>query len=108
MAREAIRQHYSVDLALAVARVESGMKQSARGARGEIGVFQIMPYHANGLDLRDTRNNIRRGIELLKKAQVQCSDMGKYYVICYNQGAKRRPRLPYLHPYYQLVTKAML
>lgn len=107
IAREAIRQHYSVDIALAVARVESGMKQSARGSKGEIGVFQIMPYNAKGMNILNTKSNIRRGIELLKKYQSLCKDMGKYYVICYNQGPSRRPNYPHLHPYFLHVTGAM-
>ncbi len=107
VAREAIRQHYSVDIALAVARVESGMKQSARGSKGEIGVFQIMPYNSNGMNIRDARYNIKRGIELLRQSEAQCADMGKYYVICYNQGGNRRPKFPQLHPYYLHVTQAM-
>lgn len=107
IAREAIKQHYSVDIALAVARVESGMKQSARGSKGEIGVFQIMRHNANGGNLSDRRYNIRRGIELLRQSESQCADMGKYYVICYNQGSRRRPNHPHLHPYYLHVTQAM-
>jgi len=107
IAKEAIHQHFSVDVALAVAKVESGMKQSARGSRGEIGLFQIMPANANHMNILNVKNNIRRGIELLKEYESLCSDMGKYYVICYNQGGNRRPKFPQLHPYYLHVSQAM-
>lgn len=110
IAREAIIQGVSVDLALAVAEVESGFIPTAVGKKGEIGLFQIMPYHAshaNGKSLHDIKSNIKVGVWLLKVSLDKCADMGKYAVICYNNGVNRRPKYPYLNNYYLKIAKAM-
>jgi soluble lytic murein transglycosylase-like protein len=107
IAKEAIHQGVSVDLALAVARVESGMKHQVRGKRGEIGLFQIMPYHAKEAELLSIKGNIKIGVGLLKIALQKCNDMGEMEVICYNNGVNRRPKYPHLHPYYRKVMEAM-
>ncbi len=54
-------------LALAVAKQESGYNQSARGAAGEVGVFQLMPGTAAGLgvDPYDLAQNVQGGISYL-------------------------------------------
>lgn len=120
IAKEAIKQHVSVDLALAVAKIESGLNPMAVGKKGEIGLFQVMPYHYSLVHgktkdaikdtiktrydaLHDIRTNIRIGISLLKKMSIQCADMGPYWVICYNQGLKKRPKHPFEHPYYRKI-----
>lgn len=56
-------------LALAVAKQESGYNQSARGAAGEIGVFQLMPGTAAGLgvDPYDLSSNVRGGVTYLSQ-----------------------------------------
>ena len=46
-----------------IAKCESNLKQSARGALGEIGVFQVMPFHQvtaskYGLDVRKIGDNV--------------------------------------------------
>lgn len=62
---------YGVDpsLALAVAQQESGLNQSARGSKGEVGVFQLMPGTAAslGVDPYSLSDNIRGGIMYLKQ-----------------------------------------
>lgn len=92
-------------VAVAVATVESSLIPTAVGKHGEIGLFQIMPYHGAVERLHDTETNILLGIGLLKNALTKCADMGKYAVICYNQGSRRRPKHPEKHPYYLKVSK---
>ena len=104
--KEAIKQGISVDLALAVARVESNFNPKAKGTKGEIGLYQIMPYHTK-LNLWDVKTNIKFGIYLLKQFSIKCADMGNYWVICFNNGVNRRPKYPNLHPYYQRILWAL-
>lgn len=101
--QEATRQGIDPKLALAVAKVESNLNPEARGAIGEIGLFQIHPkyaipavYHPEG--------NIRYGIQQLVYWQKNCPV--KEFVICYNQGF-RKPKYPQLHPYFKKVMSAM-
>ncbi len=107
IAREAIKQNVSVDLALAVAKVESNYNPKAVGSHGEIGLFQIMPYHAIGKRLNDLQTNIKVGVTILHQSLIKCADMGQYAVICYNAGTRRRPKHPHLNAYYLKITKAM-
>jgi Transglycosylase SLT domain len=53
--------------ALAVAKQESGFNQAAVGSSGEIGVFQLMPATAAGLnvDPTDLSQNVQGGVSLL-------------------------------------------
>lgn len=107
IAKEAIRQHVSVDLALAIAKIESNFNPTAVGGKGEIGLFQIMPYNAPKAALFNPKVNITIGIGLLKKMSIKCADMGDYWVVCYNNGSNRRPRFPYLHPYWKKLVVAL-
>ena len=69
---------YGVDpaIALAVAQRESSFNQGARGAAGEVGVFQLMPATARGLnvDPYDQTANINGGISLLAQLYNQFGD----------------------------------
>lgn len=64
---EAQAQGVSPALALEVAIQESNLSQSARGSRGEIGIFQLMPATAAvlGVDPTNAAQNIRGGIRYL-------------------------------------------
>lgn len=55
------------NIALAVARRESGLNPDAIGSSGEIGIFQLMPATANMLNVDpfDSHQNIYGGISLL-------------------------------------------
>jgi soluble lytic murein transglycosylase-like protein len=74
----ATAQRYGVppELALAVAKQESGYNQSARGAAGEIGVFQLMPGTAAGLgvDALDLGQNIDGGVRYLAQMLSRYGD----------------------------------
>lgn len=56
-------------LALAVARVESGFSQAAKGTSGEIGVMQLMPATAKslGVNPKSLDENILGGVTYLKQ-----------------------------------------
>ena len=101
--KEAIRQGFDPRLAESIARAESSLNPKAVSYVGAIGLFQVMPFHANGGDLREVNYNIKVGIKLLLKYKHQCADMGEAWIICYNQGPRRRPKHPLLHPYYKVV-----
>ncbi|SGO61368.1 putative peptidase, peptidase M23 family protein [Mycobacterium tuberculosis] len=58
---------YGVDPALiaAVIRQESDFDPEAGSHKGAQGLMQVMPFNAKGADLRDPRENIFRGTEIL-------------------------------------------
>ena len=64
---EAWRQGVPTELAIAVARRESNFDQAARGAAGEVGVFQLMPLTAAELRVNpyNLAQNIQGGVSYL-------------------------------------------
>lgn len=108
ISKEALKQGVSVDLAIAIAKVESNLITTAVGKYGEIGLFQVMPYHySQGHSKKDVRYNIQLGVGILKAYSVKCADMGNYWPICFNQGPSRRPQHPMSHPYYKKLVAVM-
>ena len=90
--QDQIRQtalRYGVDpaLALAVAQQESGINQGARGAAGEVGVFQLMPGTASelGVNPYNETENIEGGIAYLSRLYRQFGDWTKA-LAAYNGG----------------------
>jgi soluble lytic murein transglycosylase-like protein len=65
----AIAQGVPPSIALAVAQQESSFNPNARGAAGEIGLFQLMPATAAslGVDPTDVSQNISGGITFLSQ-----------------------------------------
>jgi soluble lytic murein transglycosylase-like protein len=84
---EALRQGVPPDIALRVAQVESGLNPNARGARGEIGIMQLMPGTAMelGVDPYDIMENIRGGIRYLRMMYERFGDWS-LAVAAYNAG----------------------
>ena len=74
-------------IALGVAKTESNFNQAAMGAKGEIGVFQLMPATAAGLGVNasDLLSNITGGVGLLKQLFDRFGDWGKA-LAAYNAG----------------------
>lgn len=99
----AVKYHVNPDIAVAVAKVESGLNPNAVGGLGELGVFQLRPlYH----DVRAgaTVNNIKVGLRYLAYVRNVCEeDYGSAWVNCFNHGPNRRVRYPTLFPYYRKV-----
>jgi hypothetical protein len=101
--REAVRQNFDGEIALAVAIVESNLNPSAIGPKGEYGLFQVRPEFTSVSKkaLLDAKTNAKVGIEKLKEFQQICPlKENLTWVICYNNGL-RKPRFPLLHPYYK-------
>jgi hypothetical protein len=65
----ATEQGVDPQLALAVAKVESGFSQAAKGSSGEIGVMQLMPATAKslGVNPKSLDENIFGGVTYLKQ-----------------------------------------
>lgn len=84
-----IANQYGVppSIALGVAKTESNFNQAAMGAKGEIGVFQLMPATAAGLGVNpsDLLSNITGGVGLLKQMFDRFGDWGKA-LAAYNAG----------------------
>ncbi len=88
---EAQRQGLDPNIALAVARQESGFNQAARGPGGEIGVFQLMPGTARDLGVNPLilMENIGGGIAYLKQGlNAFGGDLAKA-LAAYNAGIDR-------------------
>src|ERR1700677_2957938 len=104
--KEAIRQGVNPDIAVAIATVESNLNSHALGKNGDIGLFQIMPYHAKGRNLWVVKNNIRIGISIMRSCQ-ESSRSTPASIVCFNNGRSRHPKYPQLHPYYRKVMAAV-
>ena len=88
--QEALRQGVPPELALAVARRESGLNPYAVGAAGEVGLYQLMPGTALELGVNPAipAENIRGGISYLRQ---QHDRFGSWdlALAAYNAGAGR-------------------
>jgi len=105
--KTAIEEGIDPDLAVAIARVESGLDNRTIGKLGEVGVYQLRPeYHhvRNG----DLRSNVRTGIRYLRYVKEQCQPRyGSAWFICYNLGPNHQVKHPTKFPYYVRVKAAM-
>lgn len=106
IAKEARSQGVPVQVAIAVGKVESSLRQSAIGPFGEIGVFQIRPEFTDA-NIYDLKENIKEGVRQLAYWMQHCPvkhDVA--WVNCYNAGY-RNPKYPLLRPYVKKVIVAM-
>ena len=104
--KEAIRQGVDPDVAVAIAIVESNLNPRALGKKGDIGLFQVMPYNSGGKNLWIVKNNVSIGIKLLKICKINTTTRAEA-IVCYNNGLHRHPKYPELHPYYRKVVAAL-
>lgn len=75
-------------LALEVAITESSLNQNARGSKGEIGVFQILPATAQALGINpsDLQANIAAGVGLLATLLTTYGGDPQKALAAYNDG----------------------
>lgn len=81
-------------IALAVAQRESGVQQYDRqgkvkiGKAGEVGIFQIKPSTAPGVNLADPQQNIHAGVNELARLYRAFSGSWPLAIAAYNWGAQ--------------------
>ncbi len=78
----------SPELAIAVATRESGLNPNARGAAGEVGLFQLMPSTAAGLGVNpyDLSQNIAGGVLYLRQMLSRYNGDTRLALAAYNAG----------------------
>jgi len=94
IANEALRNGVDLNLARAVAWVESRGKQSARSPAGAIGVMQLMPATAQtlGVDAYDVVQNIAGGVRFLASLLERFGGDIDRALAAYNWGPSRVER----------------
>lgn len=102
IAKEARSMGVPVAVAIAVAKVESGLNMDVTGPFGEVGIFQIRPEYTNA-NIYDLKENIKEGVRQLAYWKQHCPVQESiFWVSCYNQGS-RKPKFPHLFPYVKKV-----
>lgn len=80
-------EHFDLDLALAIARQESGFRMSSISNAGAIGLMQLMPDTAKrfDVDICNPEDNVRGGIRYLQLLQKKYQNL-LYVLAAYNAG----------------------
>lgn len=94
-------------LLIAIAEVESKLDPKAKGALGEVGLFQLRPEFHKGVREGDVANNVRIAARYLALLSRTCrSTYGSAWFVCHNTGPNRARKLkePKQFKYYKLVT----
>lgn len=109
---EADKHGLDSTLLLSMARVESSFNPRARGAIGEVGLYQLRPEYF-GADASDCpRRNTATAARFLlwHKQRPACAKFGRYFFLCHNIGATKARKLSLTearnHPYTKKVEAA--
>jgi soluble lytic murein transglycosylase-like protein len=97
---------YDIDehLMEAIAKVESGFDSNAKGALGEIGLFQLRPEFHPSVVAGDDRSNVAAAALYLAQLRSRCTaEYGAAYWVCYNRGPSNKVKDPTRTKYYQAV-----
>lgn len=102
----------STNVVNAIIKVESDGNQMAVGKHGDSGLMQIRHQYVpeSQLQLLNSCANVKRGIELLRRAKNECAHKANNtWVICYNLGIKgaRRIKRPTSFIYYKKVMEEL-
>ena len=73
----ALANKVPVSLALAQARRESGFNTRARSRVGAVGLFQLMPFNAKGIDPYNARQNASRAMSIMRRHRVRFGSWGR-------------------------------
>lgn len=89
VSRESIRAGFDGRLVASIAFSESSFNERAEGARGEIGLMQVLPtgeasFLCKGLRIQRTRDNVRCALRILHRARTKCGPDPALYVSRYN------------------------
>lgn len=106
---------YGVDpqIAINVAKIESGLNPQAIGITHDLGLFQLNPKSFpkyTKKQLLDPELNVKLGIQYIAYVKKHCKHKEKYdYLSCYNAGIKKASNFKYprLFPYVKRITLAM-
>ena len=87
---QANEQGVDPQLALAVAKVESGFSQAAKSNKGAVGVMQLLPSTAKGLGVnpKNMDDNIRGGVMYLKEMLDLSDGDVRKALVAYNGGPR--------------------
>lgn len=87
---QANEQGVDPQLALAVAKVESGFSQAAKSNKGAVGVMQLLPSTAKGLGVnpKNMDDNIRGGVMYLKEMLDLSGGDVRKALVAYNGGPR--------------------
>jgi soluble lytic murein transglycosylase-like protein len=85
--RIAKEEHSNVDLAVAIARQESGFRMDSVSIAGAVGLMQLMPATARrfGVDICNAEDNVRGGVRFLKLLEKKYANP-LYVLAAYNAG----------------------
>lgn len=103
---------YGVDpnLALSIAKVESGYNPNAVSYKGAVGLFQIIPRYTkySKEQLLDPVTNTKEAMRIIREYQKNCVHKEKFtWLVCYNFGINNAKKVkhPHLFPYVKKVKK---
>jgi len=105
--------HVPPDLAMAIVQYESSFNLTAKGAAGEVGLFQLLPSsfpEYTEKQLFNPETNIKLGIRYLADMKESCVYRKNYqYTICFNLGPEKAKKVkhPMQFPYYKKIMENM-